>query len=162
MDIVAHAAIKSPVKVIEGKKLVNRFAVITKNGGLYIFQNNTGGTPLASLQIDATTKINMIQNRQFCFQIVGSQSTITMETTNEMDMSQWINEILRRQCAGVVPTSDSFAKATTALASVKCQLDTISSHIDSLGENAQLLAKIKQLEDALKERDAKIVALSKE
>ena len=161
VDIIGQAAIKSPVKVIEGKKLVARYGVITKNGGLYIFQNQNGGNPLASLQISTTTKINMVQNRQFCFQIVGGQSTITMETANEMDMSQWINEILRRQCAGVLPTSDSFVKATTALQSIKCQLDTISNHIDSLGEHAHLLAKIKQLEDAVKERDAKIASLSK-
>ena len=86
--------IRGRVKVIKDKKLVVRYGVITANKELEIFADDELGDTLVSLPISTTTKINMVQNRQFCFQVVGAKETIVMELSNEFDMSQWINQIL--------------------------------------------------------------------
>src|SRR3990167_6004069 len=94
-DFSQSYIIRGRVKVIEGKKLVVRYGVITADKELEIFADDKLGDTLVSLPISATTKINMVLNRQFCFQVVGAKETIVMELSNEFDMSQWINQILR-------------------------------------------------------------------
>lgn len=85
------------VKVIEGKKLVSRYGVISDKGEIQIFLSRDRGNPLVSLTICETTKINMVQNRLYCFQVAG-EVTITIETYNGASMAQWINHILQIQC----------------------------------------------------------------
>ena len=162
-DVIGQAKYKGKLQMLSGRRLVARYVAISKNGSLFVFQDEKGGKPQMEMKLDSTTQLAMIEKLKCGFQVQSGSTSLIFSAADEMDMTMWTNTILKLQVAGISDyenqTSDSFTQAQTCLEQIEMYTNRITAHAEGLKEQAKLIAKIAALEEMVRERDSEITKL---
>ena len=164
-DIIGNATCKGPLGMLVGKKIVKRFAALSKDGNLFVFTDAKGGKPLKQLKINSNATMAMVEHPQVPngFQVSSGPESAIFSAPDDMSMMQWTNGILKLQVAQhseyAAQTADSFHQAIYSLDQVKTYMDRVSSTAKELRDQAKLLARIQALEKQVQEKDSKIASL---
>lgn len=144
------------------QKWVKRFFALNDDK-LYMFESQTAKDPAGQVTINKQTTLAMVNNIPNCFQVTGEQK-FTLCAAKEPDMTGWVNELIKVQCATggqKASANDPLEKLKTALENINKAREKFSETAKDMSSQAVLLARLHRLEDQLKQRDARIRELEK-
>eukprot|EP01094_Clydonella_sp_ATCC50884_P019839 TRINITY_DN3972_c0_g1_i1.p1 TRINITY_DN3972_c0_g1~~TRINITY_DN3972_c0_g1_i1.p1 ORF type:complete len:1265 (-),score=322.50 TRINITY_DN3972_c0_g1_i1:137-3823(-) len=133
-----------------------RFFVLSGNE-LSQFEDQTAAKLVAKITVAKDTRLEVVNNVPNCFQI-SNEHRFIIAAGNDKNMSGWTNELLRVQAGK--GASCTLERVHAQVARAKQAIESLANASD-LGDRAALIARIRELEQTVAERDAKIKALSK-
>ena len=162
-DILGQASYQGDLKMVVGRKLCPRYAALSKSGVLCVFNDRTGGKPVVQLKINANTQLGMIDKLPNGFQVKSGLDSAIFSASDDMELMQWTNNILKLQVAGHAEFKDQtasvFEQATSSIDQVHVYMDRITQQMESMKDQAKLLAQVRALEDMVRSKDELIAQL---
>lgn len=151
------------VKMVVGRKLLDRFAVISKSAILFVFQDSKCGKPLHQMKLDSTTQVGMVDKIKNGFSINNGKENFIFSCNEDTEMASWTNTALKIQVTGVSgfenQTSDSFSRTIHAIEQASLFSNKIKDAATQLNDQAALLARISALEEMVRQKDKELEVL---
>lgn len=157
-NVMAHAIRAGNLSVLlPNQTWGKRFFVLSDEGELHQFEDQSASASVAKISVNKSTRIEMVNNVPNCFQISAEQRFV-IAAGNEKNMKAWTGDLLRAQAGKAA--AGALERVHAQVVQVKSVCEKLQAASD-LGDKAAMIARIRELEQQVAERDAKIRALSK-